>query len=324
MKILVIGDIHGCYAELQDLIDLAGIADDDSIIALGDIVDRGPETPQVLDFFRRHPGARSLMGNHERKHVRAARGELKLSLSQVITRSQAREAYQDALQYMESFPTWIDLPEAILVHGYLEPGVPLEEQPATVLCGTMGGEKHLRTRYDQPWYELYNAEKPVLVGHCDYLRNGQVFIHNEQVFGLDTSCVHGRRLSGLVLPDFTIISVPGRRDYWYDSRRFYRQQHPIVKQRPRPVEVPEWDEASDRSLQEIIDRVTQESQQLLTRLNEQPGFSSLTHRQQARLFAAEIGSTPLAPFMHLARRGELDLERARKLLKHPDRIIQLV
>ena len=51
MKTFVIGDIHGCFAELQDLLDKAGIAEGDHIIALGDIVDRGPDTPQVLEFF---------------------------------------------------------------------------------------------------------------------------------------------------------------------------------------------------------------------------------------------------------------------------------
>ena len=51
MKTFIIGDIHGCFTELQELLDKAGIADDDRIIALGDIVDRGPDSVQVLDFF---------------------------------------------------------------------------------------------------------------------------------------------------------------------------------------------------------------------------------------------------------------------------------
>ena len=49
---LVVGDIHGCYDELQALLDAAGVADDDEIIALGDVVDRGPASPQVLSTRR--------------------------------------------------------------------------------------------------------------------------------------------------------------------------------------------------------------------------------------------------------------------------------
>lgn len=73
MQTLVIGDIHGCYFELQALLDKAGLSNGDSIISLGDFVDRGPETPQVLEFFRQTANTRAIMGNHERKHVRAAR-----------------------------------------------------------------------------------------------------------------------------------------------------------------------------------------------------------------------------------------------------------
>ena len=69
MKRLIIGDIHGCFTELQELLDKAGLSPQDEIIALGDIVDRGPDSTKVLDFFRTHPNARSLIGNHDRDEV---------------------------------------------------------------------------------------------------------------------------------------------------------------------------------------------------------------------------------------------------------------
>lgn len=128
METLVIGDIHGCYSELQALLDKAGLSDDDSIISLGDFVDRGPETPQVLEFFRHTPNACTLMGNHERKHVRAARHEVKLAISQQISRQQLGETYPEAVAWMGTLPLYIELAEAIIVHGYLEPGLPLAQQ----------------------------------------------------------------------------------------------------------------------------------------------------------------------------------------------------
>ena len=66
MQTLVIGDIHGCYDELQSLLDKAGLTEDDSIISVGDCVDRGPHTPAVLRFFQENPKALLIMGNHER------------------------------------------------------------------------------------------------------------------------------------------------------------------------------------------------------------------------------------------------------------------
>lgn len=48
MRTLVIGDIHGCYVELQELLEKADLTREDKIIALCDTVDRGPKSPEVL------------------------------------------------------------------------------------------------------------------------------------------------------------------------------------------------------------------------------------------------------------------------------------
>ena len=55
MTQLIIGDIHGCYDELQQLLDKSGISDDDEIIAIGDLFDRGPKPREVFRFFRDTP-----------------------------------------------------------------------------------------------------------------------------------------------------------------------------------------------------------------------------------------------------------------------------
>ena len=97
MKQLIIGDIHGCYDELQDLLDKAELTSEDQIISIGDMVDRGPKSAESLNFFRTTPNALSIQGNHERKHVRSFRGQTEAAASQVITRAQIGEAdYPDA------------------------------------------------------------------------------------------------------------------------------------------------------------------------------------------------------------------------------------
>jgi serine/threonine protein phosphatase 1 len=56
-KTLIIGDIHGCHAELQALLEKAGLGAGDAIIGIGDMVDRGPETPQVAGRWITSPHA---------------------------------------------------------------------------------------------------------------------------------------------------------------------------------------------------------------------------------------------------------------------------
>lgn len=312
MQSLVIGDIHGCYFELQALLDKAGLSDGDSIISLGDFVDRGPETPQVLDFFRYTPNARALMGNHERKHVRAARHEVKLAISQHISRRQIGDEYQNALTWMGSLPLFLELPEAVLVHGYLEPGLPLAEQNPSVVCGTMGGDKILRERYERSWYEYEHGEKPVIVGHYNYTDSDQPFIYQNRVFGLDTDCVHGKTLTGLLLPSFQIISVPSRGNLWRQVRRTYNK--PVSP--PKPV-IP-WTAQDELLLDKLVEQARFANEILLARLQQEPGFSELTPRQQGKRYAENAGTGIFTSLMQLARLGKLDTEVARKVVKEPD------
>lgn len=74
----------------------------------------------------------------------------------------------------------------------------------------MGGDKHLNTHYRLPWYELYDGDKPVVVGRKNYTGTTQPFVYQDRVFGLDTDCVTGKALTGLLLPAFRFVSVPSR------------------------------------------------------------------------------------------------------------------
>ena len=78
MRVLAIGDIHGCLLQLNDLLALVKPAADDLVIALGDYVDRGPDTRGVIDRLieLKRGGMRlvCLRGNHEIMMLQARRG----------------------------------------------------------------------------------------------------------------------------------------------------------------------------------------------------------------------------------------------------------
>lgn len=226
-RTLVVGDIHGCWTEFQELLAAAGLSDTDEVIAIGDIVDRGPDSLAVLDAFQRGGRLRTIQGNHERKHARSFRGEVAPALSQIITRHQLGESrYAADCAWMEALSLWIELPAALLVHGFYEPGRALPEQKPTVLAGTLGGARHLLKNYDRPWYELYDGDRPIVVGHHDYLRTGEPLVHADRVWCIDTGCCTGSTLTGLVLPEFRIVSVRSRKDYWAEAKARYRHLRP--------------------------------------------------------------------------------------------------
>lgn len=321
MQSLVIGDIHGCFDELQSLLDKAGLTEDDSIISVGDSVDRGPDTPAVLRFFQENPKSLLIMGNHERKHVRANRHEVELARSQKISKIQFGESYPKALAFMSELPLYLDLPDAWVVHGYFEPGLSLSQQRATVLCGTMGGDNYLRAQYDRPWYELYNGDRPLLVGHQNYSNTDQPFIYQDRVFGLDTDCVTGKALTGLLLPSFKIISVPSRANYWAQVRRMYLESETPSEPTSKAIE---WSMEDEERLLPLISETIQRANAILLELQSESEFVNLPARKQAKLFSTKVGTGVYGALLNLARLNQLNSTSAHRVLKLPEMISVLL
>jgi serine/threonine protein phosphatase 1 len=345
---VVISDIHGCWDELRELLDLVGPTTDDEIIALGDIVDRGPDSEKVLGFFRDTPNAISIMGNHERKNIRSARGETRPALAQLILREQLGGRYEEWLSFMETFARHIELPEAILVHGMLEPGVPLGQQKDTVVIGTLSGEKYLQETYSRPWYELYEGPKPVVAGHHCYLRNARPLLREGLVYAIDTSVAHGGRLTALILPEFRLVSVPSRGDHWTVQRRKYA----VLAGIGRPDYDLDWEmlqafadlaeeqkllsgqcrraancarivrecvrirEAVVRFVMDRVDRIREDLQRA-------DDWAECTPREQSARFARRVSGRPASHLWFAAWKGNLTDKSVRRQAKTPRELFVL-
>jgi serine/threonine protein phosphatase 1 len=221
MNTLIIGDIHGCYHELLELLDRAAIGEADLVVSVGDLVDRGPDPGPVVEFFRKRAASVVLCGNHERKHVRKV-----LSYSQQVTQLQLGDRYTDDVAWMSTLPYHYERDDVRVVHYGLYPGVPLADVPEDVRAGTTAGEAKLRERFgDRPWYELYDDDKPVAFGHA--VVGPEPLVVRDRVFGLDTGACHGMALTGLLLPAGKLFSVPARRDHWAAVRLEW--QAPVLR-----------------------------------------------------------------------------------------------
>ena len=220
-KTLIIGDIHGCHAELLELLAKAGIGDEDLVVSVGDLVDRGPEPGEVVDWFRARENSVVICGNHERKHVRGV-----LSYSQQITRLQIGARYEEQVRWMAGLPYHWEREDVRVVHWGLFPGVPLAEVPEDVRAGTASGDARLKERFGEgPWYEHYQDDVPVVFGHA--VVGPEPLVIRDRIFGIDTGACHGMRLTGLLLPELKLISVPARRDHWAEVRNAW--QAPVLR-----------------------------------------------------------------------------------------------
>lgn len=222
-RTIIIGDIHGCFDELCELLDKVEIQSDDLLISVGDLVDRGPNPGAVVELFRERPNSIALMGNHERKHVRGI-----FSYAQEITRLQLGDRYDETVAWMQTLPYYFENDDVRVVHAAMLSGIPLSDQREEILCGSTRGERELTAVFpDGYWHDHYTDTKPVVFGH--HVTGQEPMIRDGRIYGLDTGACHGWNLTALCLPEFTIHAVPAHADHWSAIKRQW--QLPVLKTR---------------------------------------------------------------------------------------------
>ena len=230
-RTLIVGDVHACSAELEELLDRAAVVDGDRVLFVGDLVSRGPDPRRTLQLFRACRGA-SVMGNHEARllEILRARGRgenpaAPSSIARLLDELDDRDFAE-----IEKFPLYRDAPEHDLrvLHAGVVPGTPIERQDPWVLMNlrsiTPDGTPS-KERDGVPWARLYTDGPHVVFGH-DARGGLQLF---PRATGLDTGCVYGGALSAMLLDSgctpppvadrrSVLVTVPARRAYCELSR----------------------------------------------------------------------------------------------------------
>jgi predicted phosphodiesterase len=217
-RTIVIGDVHGCVVELEDLLKAVEHQRDDDVVFVGDLVAKGPDSQGVVQLAR-EIGARGVRGNHDH-HVLSWRRRTLAGDDELAPLRPHHQQVADTLKeadwrYIEGLPLILRLPEhrAIVVHGGFAPGVPLSDQKAEHLLNlrsiTPDGRPSKRVSAGEPWAKSWNGPEEALFGH-DAVRGLQQYRY---ATGLDTGCVYGRELTALLLPEHRLVHVPARRVY---------------------------------------------------------------------------------------------------------------
>ncbi|MBP2320861.1 polynucleotide kinase-phosphatase [Kibdelosporangium banguiense] len=239
----VIGDVHGCRAELEELLGTLGYVLERDVegravgashpegrkaLFVGDLVDRGPDTPGVLRLAMgmvETGNALCVCGNHEQKLVRALRGRkvrvthgLAESLDQLGAESE--EFRKRAEKFCSDLVAHYVLDDGKLVvsHAGLPENYHGRASGAVrsfALYGDTTGETDeygLPVRY--PWANDYRGRAMVLYGHTPTPEAEWV----NGTMCLDTGCVFGGKLTALRYPEREVVSVDAHK-VWYEPVR---------------------------------------------------------------------------------------------------------
>ncbi|MEV6912794.1 polynucleotide kinase-phosphatase [Amycolatopsis sp. NPDC051071] len=247
----VIGDVHGCREELEELLAELGYVDGvhpagRTAVFVGDLVDRGPDTPGVLRRVMAMAEAGNALvvcGNHEQKLVRALNGR-KVQVTHGLAESLEQLSAQDedfrakAHAFCEGLIAHyvLDGGKLVVAHAGLPEkyhGRASGRVRSTALYGDTTGETDeygLPVRL--PWARDYRGSAMVLYGHTPTLEPEWV----NGTMCLDTGAVFGGKLTALRYPEREVVSVKAKK-VWYEPTRPLEPARPLDGREPAVLEL---------------------------------------------------------------------------------------
>jgi protein phosphatase len=236
----IIGDIHGCAAELEALLGKLGYVDGvhpegRTAVFVGDLVDRGPDSPGVLRRVMamvKSGNALCVPGNHENKYGRYLRGrkvQQTHGLAETIEQmaGESEEFLAEVREFLDGLVSHYVLDGGRLVVCHA--GLPEKYHGRTsgrvrshALYGDTTGETDefgLPVRY--PWAEDYRGRAAVVYGHTPVPE--ATWLNN--TICLDTGAVFGGKLTALRWPERELADVPAEQ-VWYEPTKPLRTEAP--------------------------------------------------------------------------------------------------
>ncbi len=249
----IIGDIHGCFDELHELLTSLGYAIEQKdqefsvtppegrkVVFLGDLVDRGPRITDVLRLVMgmvRASTAICVPGNHDVKLLRKLHGkEVKMTHGIVETVAQldaeAPEFRKSVADFLDGLISHYVLDEGRLVvaHAGMKESMQGRGSGAVrafALFGETTGETDefgLPVRYN--WAADYRGRAMVVYGHTPVAEPQWL----NRTVNIDTGCVFGGKLTALRYPEKEFVSVAARKTYYESAKPFLTAATPQVSQ----------------------------------------------------------------------------------------------
>ncbi len=204
-RLIIYGDIHGCYEELVSLRKKIGITKDDTEVCVGDIVNKGKDSIKVLDLLI-EKNIQSVLGNNEEKLLRYLEHEKSNKKNPIeIDESYIKKLSDKHKKYLANMPLYLKINDITILHGGVQNHMNLKK------LLKREKEKILRLRYLDKnghflplqhnekittfWADIYDGHEGFIVyGHqpFDDVR------FDKYALGLDTGCVYGGKLSAAV------------------------------------------------------------------------------------------------------------------------------
>ncbi|HET9211599.1 MAG TPA: polynucleotide kinase-phosphatase [Thermoanaerobaculia bacterium] len=236
----LIGDVHGCADELEELLGKLGYGPDEAgvwrhpegrkAVFLGDLVDRGPRVPDVLRIaigMVRAGTALCVPGNHDDKLLRWLRGK-KVRIAHGLERT-IEQLEDETPEFRFDVNAFLD---GLVSHYVLDGGrlVAAHAGMKQEMQGRASGQVRSFALYGETTGEVDELGLPVRLDWAADYRGSAMVVYGHtpvaeprwlnRTINIDTGCVFGGALTALRYPERELVSVPARRVYAGTARNF--------------------------------------------------------------------------------------------------------
>jgi len=219
-RTIVIGDVHGCADEFEELLKALELKSGDRVFQVGDLINRGPDSSRVLELARDYQIS-AILGNHELRLLTAHRENTPKILKDydLQTVEELSKLDWDYLQTLPKFHYDATL-DLIIVHGGFLPGEPWQTQSVETITNIQvidkkGKPAKRSDASDAPsWADTWQGQPFVVYGHTPrantYEAPGSI--------GIDTGCVYGGHLTAYIVEDRSLVQVRAHETYAHSKR----------------------------------------------------------------------------------------------------------
>lgn len=225
-RTIIIGDIHGCITEFQQLLDkIKYDPSSDRVILVGDLIDRGPNSSAVVKLANSF-NLEAVMGNHEYKFLRWYKSNQNLyhpDKQHTQYQLYVEQLSDSDITYLNNLPYYLNLDDnSAVIHAGLKPNISLEKQrkdDLIYLRYTDKERKMISLRVIDKlgieatgalfWTEFGSFNLNIVYGHNVFpsVRIDQ-FEDQTACYGIDTGCCFGGPLTALIWETKEIVQVP--------------------------------------------------------------------------------------------------------------------
>ncbi|CAA6813559.1 MAG: Unknown protein [uncultured Campylobacterales bacterium] len=207
-KLIVYGDIHGCYDEIKSLRENINPQENDIEVCVGDIITKGKDSIKTLRYIQEYD-IKSVLGNHEDKIIRYLQHEKLKNQNPITLDEDEKNILKDLnskdIDFLITMPLFMKFKNITILHGGLHNSYDLhnlnKKEKTKILRMRYLDKNHnfvtLGKENDDSifWADVYDGNQGFVVYGHQRFKEARI---NKYTIGIDTGCVYNNKLSAIV------------------------------------------------------------------------------------------------------------------------------